>query len=168
MSSIPPRWVSVPLAQLGLAAAAHQSRGMRPQVDRDRRAEVGPVGVVAVGPALERVALADRVGDEEVLSGAGVELIGAAVVGYRVVAAGGGDDVVPRAVDEGVFGGAAGELVAAFAAEQDHGGRFGEAGGESVSSPARPARRIESGASRDGEGPGRAAADGEGDLAGRA
>ena len=54
-------------------------------------------------PPSSDVAVADRVGEEEVAAGAAVEAVGAVVVEQGVVVAPGVEDVVARAVDEHVF-----------------------------------------------------------------
>ena len=147
-----------------LPAAADQPGVLRRHVDRDRRPEVRPVGVVATGPAVELVAVADRVVDEEVVAFTGIEVVGAVVVGDRVVAATGDDHVVAGAVDQRVFGPAGREVIIVLAAEQHDRGRFGEArGGEAVvAAEAGDDDRV--GGFGERERPRGIATDGEGDL----
>src|SRR6185295_10390261 len=110
------------------AAGPDQAGLPGPKVERDRRAEVGPVRVVRSFTAVERVAFADGVGDEEVVSRPGEQVVFARIVRHGVVAAGRVDRVGARAVDRRVLGRRARKGVGPFAAEEDRGARLRQAG----------------------------------------
>src|SRR5215207_9090618 len=113
-------------------AAAGAAGAAAAEVGADAFFEASPGGVVTAGAAVDQVAIADRVGEEEVVAVAAVDLVGAAVVEQGVVTAPGVEDVGSRvwAVDQHVFAlVAAGKRVVLVAADQHHGHRGREVGG---------------------------------------